>query len=120
MSTFITSLVYTKVSESLYEIDESFEYHIGSYPNELKVFVPVAFRTDLTSIPKILRRWLPVDGVYAKAAVLHDYCYTFSIGNKSLADSIFLDALTTLKLPYLLRYSFYFGVVLVGRGNYSK
>ena len=37
------------------------------------IIVPVGFRTDLATTPRILWWWIPPDWKYSKAAVLHDY-----------------------------------------------
>lgn len=37
------------------------------------IIVPVGFRTDLASTPRILWSWIPPDWKYSKAAVVHDY-----------------------------------------------
>ena len=103
----------------MYELVEAFEYHIGAFPSDMIIRVPSGFLTDLTSIPKCLQRWLPVDGEYAKAAVLHDYLYVNAIGNKLLADVVFLEAMSVLGVGWLLRKMMYRAVRLFGRGSYE-
>lgn len=39
------------------------------------IIVPRGFVTDLASIPRPLWSWLPPDGPWAKAAVIHDFLY---------------------------------------------
>ena len=39
------------------------------------IVVPRGFVTDLASIPRPLWSWLPPDGPWAKAAVIHDFLY---------------------------------------------
>lgn len=41
----------------------------------IPIIVPRGFVTDLASIPRPLWSWLPPDGPWAKAAVIHDYLY---------------------------------------------
>src|SRR4051812_5700781 len=47
--------------------------------------VPAKFVTDLASIPQILWNILPPIGAYDAAAVVHDYLYTLSGFERSLA-----------------------------------
>ena len=44
------------------------------FPDEF-LCVPAGFVTDFASVPKILWWCFPPTGFYAKAALLHDWCY---------------------------------------------
>jgi uncharacterized protein DUF1353 len=53
------------------------------------VTVPMGFVTDLASVPRIFWSILQPDGLYAYAAVVHDYLYWTQSFSKDTADSIF-------------------------------
>ena len=62
------------------------------------VVVPPEFKTDLASIPRLLRLICPMHGPYTRAAVVHDYLYkTKEIDGKPIAreraDQIFHEAM---------------------------
>ncbi len=51
--------------------------------------IPVGFRTDFASVPRVLVWLIPRYGAYTKAAILHDYvCRTGIVGPKD-ADGLF-------------------------------
>ena len=54
-----------------------------------KVSVPTGFVTDLASIPRVFWSLLRPDGVYAYAAILHDYLYWFQTLPRENCDMIF-------------------------------
>lgn len=56
--------------------------------------IPAGFRTDLASVPRLFWALLPPDGVYEKAAVVHDWhCIQLAAGNCTIsshdADGLF-------------------------------
>ncbi|TNF08548.1 MAG: DUF1353 domain-containing protein [Gammaproteobacteria bacterium] len=62
------------------------------------VVVPPNFKTDLASIPRLLRLICPMHGPYTRAAVVHDYLYsTKEIDDTPIerkrADRIFYEAM---------------------------
>ncbi|EDV7056814.1 DUF1353 domain-containing protein, partial [Salmonella enterica subsp. enterica] len=65
--------------------------------------------TDLASVPRIFWAFMPPDGKYAKAAIIHDYMYDNALRTKKEADRIFLDGMTVLGVPGWF-----------GRGMYGK
>ncbi len=38
------------------------------------IVIPAGFRTDLASVPRIVRWLLPQDGRWTRAAIVHDWC----------------------------------------------
>lgn len=84
-----------------------------------KIVVPRGFTTDLATIPRILWSIFPPHDYYAKAAILHDYMYKNALGSKKEADLVFYEALGVLGMPKWQRKLFYWGVKLVGKGNYK-
>lgn len=101
-------------------LTEKFEYHIGNYPSEEVIDVPVGFESDFASIPRYGQCLLPKLGKYSKAAVLHDYLYVIAYKNKKFADDVFLEAMKVLLVPKWKRYLMYHAVRTFGKGNYKN
>ena len=77
--------------------------------------VHIGFITDFASIPRVLWPLLPPDGSYAKAAVIHDYLYTYqAIGGRWItrkqADQVFLEAMEDSGVGFITRMTVYAGV----------
>ncbi|HAT1685296.1 TPA: DUF1353 domain-containing protein, partial [Klebsiella oxytoca] len=68
--------------------------------------------------PRILWTFLPPDGRYAKAAIIHDWMYDNALRTKKEADLIFLDGMTVLGVPKWKRRVMYLAVRVFGRGQY--
>ncbi|HAT1684625.1 TPA: DUF1353 domain-containing protein, partial [Klebsiella oxytoca] len=68
--------------------------------------------------PRILWTFLPPDGRYAKAAIIHDWIYDNALRTKKEADLIFLDGMTVLGVPKWKRRVMYLAVRVFGRGQY--
>jgi hypothetical protein len=58
---------------SLWGLTEALVYWPSN--DDKPIIVPRGFVTDLASIPRPLWSWLPPDGPWAKAAVIHDFLY---------------------------------------------
>jgi hypothetical protein len=89
-------------------------YDVGEEFSGESIRVPVEFITDLASIPIPFRDWLPPDGPWVKAAVIHDALYfTHGTGvfggyryidretpyTRAEADDILLEAMRVLGVP---------------------
>lgn len=87
------------------------------------ITIPKGFKTDLTSVPRVLWSFFPPDGIYLEAAVLHDYLYSkqcaLDICRKQ-ADKLFLKAMRLLKVTAWKRYMIYYGVRLGGKSKWKK
>jgi len=84
-----------------------------------KICAPKGFKTDFASVPRIFWRIFPPWGVYSPAAVIHDYLYRYGSVSRKAADDIFLEIMTTLKVPYWKRYSMYWAVRSCGAPSYK-
>lgn len=74
------------------------------------VTVPVGFRTDFASIPRLARGvFSPLDK-YAKAAVLHDFLLTLPGWKRRDADKQFREALKVLGCPRWRRWIMWLAV----------
>jgi len=62
------------------------------------IIVPIGFRTDLASIPRILWVFLPPDWKYTKAAIIHDYLLENSDLSTQQINRIFQDGMTDLNV----------------------
>ncbi|HFW4799072.1 TPA: DUF1353 domain-containing protein, partial [Salmonella enterica subsp. diarizonae serovar 60-67:z35:-] len=96
-----------------------FEFYLSDDNSDI-IEVPAGFITDLASVPRILWMFLPPDGKYAKAAIIHDYMYDNALRTKKEADLIFLDGMTVLGVPKWKRTIMYCAVRLFGRGKYKS
>ncbi len=72
---------------------------IGINGLPIKVIVPDDFLTDLASIPRIFRLFVPKNGRHRAAAVIHDYLCRSKEVSRKIADKIFLEAMVILKVP---------------------
>jgi hypothetical protein len=79
-------------------------------PNGVCIHVPANVDTDFATIWKCFRWLLSRVGKHSKAAVLHDYLCTSKIVSRKLADRIFNEAMEPLKVNWIKRRLFYFGV----------
>jgi len=108
---YIDGIVWKLTKKVSYFIDEN-----------TVVMIPEGFMTDFASIPQVLWNiWPPTGGMYGKAALVHDYLYrtaqvldvktnTKQNITRSFADSVFLQAMKELNIPWYTRYSLYSGV----------
>lgn len=80
------------------------------------ITVPVGFKTDLASIPRLLRNIPNLDpcGLSRRAAVLHDYLYTLKTVSKDQADSLLYQALRAESVDVLAAQAFYDAVHMFG------
>ena len=98
MSQFTSNFKGELVGKNLWKNLEAFEYHIGSYPSDEIINVPVGFVTNFASIPRIFWSIISPIDTHGKAAVIHDYCYTYAPYNREKCDLIFYEALIVLKV----------------------
>jgi hypothetical protein len=76
--------------------------------------VPAGFRTDLTTVPRVVVWLVPRWGLYTRAAVLHDWLCTVGIRTRAVtardADGIFRRVLRESGVPVLRRWLMWCGV----------
>lgn len=88
-----------------------------------KITVPVGFKTDLASIPRIMWNILPPFGKYDAAAVVHDYLYQYNGVSRKQADDVLCEAMQILGVSRVTRLVIYSGVRVGGWkpwGEYRK
>lgn len=81
-----------------------------------RVDVPPGFVTDFASIPRAFWSFLPPDGEYAYAAVLHDYLYWKQSRSREESDEILKFAMEDLKVGVITTGTIY-SAVRVGGGS---
>lgn len=84
------------------------------------VKVPKGFVTDFASIPQIFWTLLRPDGVYAHAAIVHDFLYWSQSTSRQTADSIFKIAMQDLKVTPIKVATLYDTVRLVGGASWRE
>ncbi|WP_312244403.1 DUF1353 domain-containing protein [Stutzerimonas nitrititolerans] len=87
------------------------------------VIVPVGYRTDLASVPRLAWRIVPRDHVQARRpAVVHDFIYTHLTHRftKREADKIFHAALLEEGMSKPLAWLMHAAVRIGGRGNWGR
>lgn len=119
MSQFTIPVDLRMLQDGTWQLLTGFDYHVGDYPSDDVITVPAGFITDLASVPRLFWSILPPFGEYAKAAILHDWCYRNSIGSKRYADDAFMEAMTVLGVAKWRRTVMYWAVRWFGKGNYK-
>jgi len=111
MSKFTDILLVSPLADGkTWVIMKEFGYDIGEEGSEDTINVPIGFRTDFASVPRLLWALIPRWGKYGNAAVIHDYCYWQQQFNRKKADEIFLEAMTVLKVSSFQKYTIYYAV----------
>ena len=89
-------------------------YILDEALNMAGVTVPVGFKTDGATTPRILWSIFPPVGVYFKATVVHDYLLTICPSDRKSADQIFRKCLIELKIPTWRVIILYYSVRIFG------
>ena len=120
MSQFTSKLCVDRIDETYWILTEAFEYHVGCYPSDEIIKVPVGFITNFASIPKVF--WPIIDpiGKHGKAAVIHDYCYFTGCYSRLKSDAIFSEGMKVLHVEEWKREVMYGGVVAFGWWSWYK
>ncbi|WP_027068394.1 DUF1353 domain-containing protein [Euryhalocaulis caribicus] len=77
----------------IWKVLEEFRLQCRVGEAEYDIAAPVGFETDFASVPRFFWRFAPPGGPYAGAAVIHDYLYANRIGEREVADRIFLEGM---------------------------
>ena len=89
MSQFTNPLILTLLEDKdgkavlrdgipLWKLDRQIIYDVGAEFSGESIRVPADFVTDLASVPHPFRDWLPPNGPWNKAAVIHDFLFATS------------------------------------------
>lgn len=122
MSTFTTPLQVEVGNKGRrkFKLISSFKYHVGTYPSDKILIVPIGFKTDFASIPRIVWPIVSPFDEYAKAAVLHDWMYYKGMYSRKKSDEIFNEAMKVLDTPEWKRLLVYFFVRLCSWWTWKK
>ncbi|MGZ5785228.1 MAG: DUF1353 domain-containing protein [Ramlibacter sp.] len=85
-----------------------------------EVVAPRGFVTDLASVPPVFFSLFRPDGVYAHAAVIHDFLYWHQTTSRDAADEVFKNAMTDLGVSSVERGVLFQAVSLLGKGSWDK
>lgn len=119
MSSFTNALNVEVLDGYRFRLVDPFEYHVGRYPSDDVIRVPVGFVTDFASIPRLFWSIIPPHGSYAKAAMVHDYLYTYGTNGRKYADDVFNEGMVVLGVSKLTRASMYWAVRIFGASRYE-
>ena len=74
--------------------------------------VPVGFRTDFASVPRVLTWLLPRYGLFTRAAILHDFLVRSGAIGRADADGLFRRAMRELGVSFVRRWMMWAAVRL--------
>ena len=116
------------VGDEAYQLAEDLSYALGTENSGRLLIVPNGFQTDFASIPVFFQRILRKLDKHRRAAILHDWLYSYCgkvkvvlMGKQTLVevqenftrkqcDLIFLDAMEVLEVPTWKRQAMYWAV----------
>jgi len=115
MSRFTNILIVSPMADGKrWIIRSDFGYDIGEEDSGESINVPVGFKTDFASVPRLLWGMIPQWGKYGNAAVVHDYCYWSQAYTRKRSDEIFMEGMLVLQVSSLLRHILYYAVRIFG------
>jgi Protein of unknown function (DUF1353) len=82
--------------------------------------VPVGFRTDLASVPRLPLAYLLAGGRASEAAVVHDFLYRSHLVPRRLADGVFREAAAVTGVPAWLRWLMWAAVRAFGWRHWER
>jgi hypothetical protein len=113
---FLTKLVVSEHDDVRWELVQPLIYQ----GNKDLFTVPVGFRTDFASVPRIFWNVLPPTGRHTKAAAIHDWLYSTKITSKEDADGIFRRIMEEEGVSVFKRTIMYWAVRLFGGNAYNR
>lgn len=110
-------VVYSKKNPLLRWLNEEgvwlVEQELSAFWNDMPFKVDVGFKTDLASIPQVLRSLIPQVGKHIQPAIFHDLIYR-TVGHwgldRSQADDMLLAGMKYTGVRYTRRYAIYWAV----------
>ncbi|MBI4777582.1 DUF1353 domain-containing protein [Candidatus Desantisbacteria bacterium] len=111
MSRFTAILLVSPLADGkTWVIRSEFGYDIGVERSRNQIDVPIGFKTDFASVPRLFWVLLPRWGKYGNAAVIHDYLYWSQEKSRRESDNIFLEAMGVLQVSTLQKNLMYWAV----------
>lgn len=120
MSSFTAPLhVIVANSGEVFKLAKSFEFYYDG-PNGRETFViPEGFVTDFASSPRILWSVFSPIGKQTKAALVHDFLYSYELVDRETADKIFYEGMIVLGVNKYIAKSAYYSVKWWGTDSYG-
>jgi len=106
MPQFLTKIVVEKKEDRLWKLYRELKYQTFADV----ITVPAGFITDFASVPRLFWSILPPDGRYTGSAIIHDFLYAVQDRSRKEADSIFLEAMKALGVPWWKRRTMWLAV----------
>lgn len=109
MSQFLDPLCITEIDDSIFQVCD----HPFRYQSDLagKTFtVPVGFKTDFASVPRIGIIYAALGDTAHEPAVVHDWLYYAGVTTRKEADQILLEAMVVFGVSAWRRWPIYWGV----------
>ena len=86
-----------------------------------RVHVEKGFRCDMASVPRWAWPFIPrTDPRIVHAAVVHDRLYELALGERAVADAVFLTIMKKKGMPAIKRWAAYLAVRLFGGAAWRK
>ncbi|MFQ5568273.1 MAG: DUF1353 domain-containing protein [Rhodothermales bacterium] len=99
MSRFTEILLVSPLPDGrTWVIQRDFGYDVGTEGSGETINVPIGFKTDFTSVPRLLWSIIPRWGTYGNAAVIHDFCYWDQSYSRKRSDEIFREGMQVLEV----------------------
>jgi hypothetical protein len=100
-----------RFADPIYVLTDPIEWRPSNPPDQKyqPVTVPKYFVTDLASVPRFFWSWLRPDGLYAYAAVIHDYLYWTQAQSRENANEILKIVMEEFAVPKMELYAIWGG-----------
>jgi len=123
MAEFLTDLDIHEIDDDcLWVLDSPLIYR-SDIPQVGVVLVPVGFYTDFASVPRVPLAYMFFGGKSHRESVIHDYLYrcdSVPVVERSVADSVFKEAMDCRGKGFFTRYAMFAGVRLGGWTAYHQ
>jgi hypothetical protein len=115
MSRFTEELLVSPLPDGrTWVIRRDFGYDVEEEGSGNTINVPIGFKTDFASVPRLLWSIIPRWGKYGNAAVIHDFLYWEQDRAREESDRIFLEAMRVLTVSVFMRTLIYLAVRFLG------
>jgi hypothetical protein len=120
MSEFIDHLVLTEIDDRIFEVS-MLPFRYRSDVAKQIFTVPVGFRTDFSSMPRVLPILYALLGDQEhEPAVIHDWLYYSALVNRKMADDVFFEAMGVKGISRLKQYPLWWGLRIGGWPAWNK
>lgn len=112
MSQFLDALCVTEIDDRIFQVCD----HAFRYQSDIAglLTVPVGFKTDFASVPRIGIIYAMLGDTAHEPAVVHDWLYYSGLISRKESDQVLLEAMAVIGLPAWRRWPIYWGVRMGG------